>query len=119
MPCAAGDAENLCRAASDARRARVRGQHSTRAPPPRILDSVGFDRWKLLRAVDTATLARRLKDHGISVTRRTIQRDLERLSSRLPLHCNDASKPYAWAWHEGGGESFRALVLRVAKHVER
>lgn len=69
--------------------------------------------------VDTATLARRLKGHGICVTRRTIQRDLERLSSRLPLHCNDTSKPYAWAWHEGGGESFRALVLRVAKHVER
>ncbi|MBE7483631.1 MAG: hypothetical protein HS104_27085 [Polyangiaceae bacterium] len=69
--------------------------------------------------IDTATLALRLEEQGICVTRRTIQRDLERLSSRLPLRCNDASKPYAWAWHELGGDSFRELVERVAKHVER
>ena len=69
--------------------------------------------------VDTVPLARRLEEQGICVTRRTIQRDLERLSSRLPLKCNAASKPYAWAWHEAGGDSFREVVERVAKHVER
>ncbi|MBI3206682.1 MAG: hypothetical protein HYZ29_34420 [Myxococcales bacterium] len=68
--------------------------------------------------VDTVTLARRLEDQGIYVTRRTIQRDLERLSSRLPLGCSTATKPYGWAWHESGSDSIRELVVRVARHVE-
>lgn len=69
--------------------------------------------------IDTATLARRLDERGIRVTRRTIQRDLERLSLSLPLTCNDTSKPYGWAWQESGDDSFRELVVRAAKHVER
>lgn len=70
------------------------------------------------KQVDTATLARRLEEQGICVTRRTIQRDLERLSSRLPLKRNDGSKPYGWTWDGGGGDSFRELVVRVARHFD-
>jgi hypothetical protein len=69
--------------------------------------------------IDTATLARRLDDRGIRVTRRTIQRDLERLSSLLPLKCSNASKPYRWAWQEIGDDSLREAVLRAAKHIGR
>lgn len=99
------------------------GSENTRAS----LMSDAFIRYLLLlreipaapNHVDTVTLARRLEEQGICVTRRTIQRDLERLSSRLPLECNDAGKPYAWAWHESAGDSCHELVVRVAKDVER
>lgn len=56
-------------------------------------------------SVDTATLARRLAARGIRVSRRTIQRDLERLSARLPLQCDDASRPFAWGWCERARDS--------------
>lgn len=75
------------------------------------------------RRVDTATLAARLEKLGISVSRRTIQRDLERLARRLPLECHDASKPYGWTWAKpsstrpGSSESLRDVVLRATKHL--
>lgn len=52
------------------------------------------------RRVGAAELTSRLQTRGIHVTRRTVQRDLERLSSILPIACNDSSKPYRWAWIE-------------------
>jgi predicted DNA-binding transcriptional regulator YafY len=53
------------------------------------------------KRVDTATLAIRLEAHGLNVTRRTLQRDLERLSATFPLVCADQTKPYGWSWVEG------------------
>ena len=72
------------------------------------------------RHIDTGTLAARLEAHGIRVTRRTLQRDLERLSRRLPLRCDDAKKPYGWTWVTPAGtslpnaESLRDVVVRAA-----
>jgi predicted DNA-binding transcriptional regulator YafY len=60
------------------------------------------------KRVDTATLARRLEDRGIGVTRRTLQRDLERLSATFPLACDDATKPYGWSWVDGNGRGERS-----------
>jgi predicted DNA-binding transcriptional regulator YafY len=77
------------------------------------------------RRVDTATLARRLEERGIDVTRRTLQRDLERLSATFPLACDDATKPYGWSWVDGmsrgekpgpGSDRLRALG-QVARDV--
>ena len=77
------------------------------------------------KRVDTATLARRLEERGIGVTRRTLQRDLERLSATFPLACDDATKPYGWSWVDGnargekngpGSERMRALA-QVARDV--
>jgi predicted DNA-binding transcriptional regulator YafY len=50
------------------------------------------------RRIDTETLAVRLESHGLRVSRRTLQRDLERLSGTFPLVCADQSKPYGWSW---------------------
>jgi len=49
------------------------------------------------RCIDTATLERKLGDEGFHVTRRTIQRDLHRLSRAFPLTCDD-HKPTGWSW---------------------
>ena len=62
--------------------------------------------WSLLRHVprsprrtDTVTLQRRLEEEGITVTARSVQRDLERLSARfITLQCDRRSKPYQWSW---------------------
>ena len=73
------------------------------------------------------TLAQRLEAQGVRVTRRTLQRDLDRLSRQLPLVCHDDTKPYAWAWLEsdpqpGRGkqtETLREVAARAASHIRR
>ncbi|MDL2286008.1 WYL domain-containing protein [Desulfococcaceae bacterium OttesenSCG-928-F15] len=52
------------------------------------------------RKVDTGTISSRLAEENFKVTRRTIQRDLEQLSSVFPIACDDTSKPYGWHWTE-------------------
>ncbi|MBK7581449.1 MAG: WYL domain-containing protein [Myxococcales bacterium] len=62
--------------------------------------------WSLLRHVprsprrtDTVTLKRRLEEEGITVTARSVQRDLERIGTKfLTLRCDRRTKPYQWAW---------------------
>lgn len=49
------------------------------------------------RKIDTATLERRLRDEGYTVTRRTIQRDLHQLARTFPLLC-DEHRPHGWSW---------------------
>jgi predicted DNA-binding transcriptional regulator YafY len=49
------------------------------------------------RKIDTATLERRLRDEGYTVTRRTIQRDLHQLARTFPLLC-DEHRPAGWSW---------------------
>ncbi|PJK11045.1 transcriptional factor [Lysobacteraceae bacterium NML08-0793] len=39
-----------------------------------------------------------LVGEGYCVSIRTIERDLEKLSARFPLVCDDSSKPYHWSW---------------------
>jgi predicted DNA-binding transcriptional regulator YafY len=51
--------------------------------------------------IDTRSLARRLEGQGIRVSLRTVQRDLERLATALPLQCHPDKKPYCWNWGEG------------------
>jgi hypothetical protein len=50
------------------------------------------------RRIDTATLEARLRERGIEVHRRTIQRDLLDLATVFPLVSDERSKPYGWRW---------------------
>ncbi len=61
--------------------------------------------WRMLqmiprapRKIDAATLEARLREHGLAIDRRSIQRDLQKLSSVFPLVCDDRHKPYGWSW---------------------
>jgi hypothetical protein len=77
------------------------------------------------RAVDTATLEQRLREQGVRVNRRSIQRDLVALSGLFPIVCDERSKPYGWAWAEdgpalqvpGSGGSQGALGSRLARAI--
>ncbi len=49
-------------------------------------------------SITTKLLKERLSRSGYDISERTIQRDLVSLSTRLPLTCDETSKPYAWCW---------------------
>lgn len=50
-------------------------------------------------AIDTTSLGDALEREGITVSRRTIQRDMERLALRFPgLRCDERTRPYQWKW---------------------
>jgi hypothetical protein len=53
---------------------------------------------KAPRKVDVAWIEAELREMGIRVHRRSIQRDLVTLSQVFPLTCDEASKPYGWSW---------------------
>ncbi len=61
--------------------------------------------WQMLRLVpraprkaSTAMLEAQLADRGFEINRRSIQRDLIKLSVDFPLVCDMRSKPYGWSW---------------------
>jgi len=89
--------------------------------------------WQMLRLIprhpskiDTTTLMQQLADKGFTTTARTLQRDLQRLSSIYPLLCDSREKPYGWCWsrdanvHEVPGiDSDTALTFYLAeRHLE-
>lgn len=66
--------------------------------------------WAMLRAiprhprrVDASTIHARLRDLGMAVSLRTVQRDLKTLATSFPLDF-DESKPQGWCWREGAGQ---------------
>lgn len=66
--------------------------------------------WTMLRAIprhprriDAPTIHARLGDLGISVSLRTVQRDLNALAATFPLDF-DESKPQGWCWREGASQ---------------
>ncbi len=50
------------------------------------------------RRISTPTLQEKLKDRGFSVTLRSIQRDLNRLSTPFSLQCDDSETPFRWSF---------------------
>ena len=50
------------------------------------------------RKIDTATIATLLERDGLGIHRRSIQRDLEKLSQSFAIICDDQHKPYGWSW---------------------
>ncbi len=66
--------------------------------------------WAMLRniprfpkRIDATTLHTRLEDLGMSVSLRTVQRDLYTLAETFPLNF-DESKPQGWCWREGASQ---------------
>ena len=55
-----------------------------------------------------------LENAGFSVTKRTIERDLNDLSVRFGIVCNEESQPYRWRWMVGGSKELPALTLTDA-----
>jgi predicted DNA-binding transcriptional regulator YafY len=83
--------------------------------------------WELLRSIpraprkiDVASLVTKLQTAGYKTTKRSIQRDLNLLSSVFPLICDDRSQTYGWSW-SGDAPTFdlpamdgpTALTLRL------
>jgi predicted DNA-binding transcriptional regulator YafY len=61
--------------------------------------------WALLRqlpsrspGITSAELVWRLRDVGFTVSKRTVERDLNELSLIFPLERNDKSIPFGWHW---------------------
>lgn len=50
------------------------------------------------KSITTTELASRLKEHEFSVTMRSIQRDLEKLSTDFPLLVDENARPYRWSF---------------------
>ena len=89
--------------------------------------------WQMLRQIprhpakiSTARLAQHLADEGFETTQRTIQRDLQKLSSIYPLACDERNKPFGWSWMADGDvmdipgmDSHTALAFWFAsQHLE-
>jgi hypothetical protein len=79
--------------------------------------------WALLRqlpsrspGITSAELVWRLRDVGFTVSKRTVERDLNELSLIFPLERNDKSIPFGWHWSASAvGElrgNFDLLTLR-------
>ncbi|RDI98943.1 WYL domain-containing protein [Dyella solisilvae] len=69
--------------------------------------------WALLRCMPpwprkatVGDLMAALEDRKISVTRRTVERDLQALSQQFPLAVDDKGKPYGWCWAKGANQEF-------------
>lgn len=65
--------------------------------------------WEMLRLIpraprkiDGATLEARLRDVGYDIDRRSIQRDLQKLSDFFPIVSDERSKPFGWSWSTDG-----------------
>lgn len=50
------------------------------------------------KSITTTELAERLEGHNFSVTMRSIQRDLEKLSADFPLLVDETSRPFRWSF---------------------
>ncbi|KNY45358.1 transcriptional regulator [Vibrio harveyi] len=78
---------------------------------------------KLPGRIATSTLIERLLESGYEASERTIQRDLNKLSSLFPIVVNDTSKPYRWSLDVGfacstpSTETVTALALTLAEPV--
>lgn len=90
-----------------------------------------YRHWLILRMlprypqkIDGATIEARLREEGFATTtRRTIQRDLEKLSEMFPIGSDERSKPFGWYWTREapafampGMDPATALTFHLAGH---
>ena len=50
--------------------------------------------------ISPSDILKNLENSGFNSSIRTIQRDLNTLSSVLPLVCDNRNKPFGWSWHK-------------------
>jgi len=77
--------------------------------------------WALLRqlpgrspGLTSSDMACRLRDLGFTVSKRTVERDLNDLSLIFPLERNDKSIPYGWHWAAGVVNELRGTTDLLA-----
>ncbi len=78
------------------------------------------------RAVSTTFIKQELNEVGFYAPIRTVQRDLESISLRWPMICDDTKKPFQWSWQpDASGTMFpvmdpaEALTIALAeKHLK-
>jgi len=77
--------------------------------------------WELLRqlpnrspGITSAELVGRLKDAGFTISKRSIERDLNELSLIFPLERNDRSIPFGWYWATNACIELRGLSVSEA-----
>lgn len=73
------------------------------------------------RRIDTGAIESRLRERGIEVHRRTIQRDLLDLAEVFPIVADERAKPYGWRWSDDAevdGQLPPPRVARVASALE-
>jgi len=51
-------------------------------------------------SVTAGALLGKLEAAGYSVSKRTIERDLQKLSARYPLVCDEQEEPFRWSWSQ-------------------
>lgn len=79
------------------------------------------------RKISTAQLVDRLLARGLDVDVRTVQRDLQKLSTVFPLLVDDSTKPFGWSFSRDGAsldvpamDVHTALAFRLAdEHLRR
>lgn len=71
------------------------------------------------RRIDTASIEARLRDRGIDVHRRTIQRDLLKLAEVFPIVADERAKPYGWRWSDDAELAGRLPPGSVATAIAR
>jgi predicted DNA-binding transcriptional regulator YafY len=77
--------------------------------------------WELLRqlpsrspGITSADLVNRLKDAGFTISKRSIERDLNELSLIFPLARNDKSIPFGWHWMPDACADLRGISITEA-----
>ena len=71
------------------------------------------------RTITTTELAARLEEQDFSVTLRSIQRDLEKLSTDFPLLVDETTRPFGWSFdREATMDIIPALDLPAALTFE-
>ncbi len=71
---------------------------------------------KAPRRVDARTLAARLRERGLVVHHRTVQRDLVELARVFPIVSDARTKPYGWRWGDDAELLCAIPALPNAKH---
>jgi len=78
--------------------------------------------WDILRSlpsrppgITNLEISRELEKRGHSVTKRTVERDMEQLSTLFQeIQCNDISKPYGWYWFRDSRIEFPGMDFTEA-----
>ena len=74
------------------------------------------------RRISATDLHTQLSADGYKIAKRTVERDLQTLSSIFPLVADERAKPYGWSWHQDapafdlpGLSNSEALTLLLAR----
>jgi hypothetical protein len=70
------------------------------------------------RRIDTSAIEARLRERGVDVHRRTIQRDLIELAEIFPIVADERAKPFGWRWSDEASFIARIPTARDQNTVD-